>query len=81
MFFIDSSDIKFVTFNYIFHNMITEIGLKKYQQNCGKSFREGGSNNYNYFITNHSIVRDSRTHFIHNPLLAFTRNMLEVNEV
>jgi len=44
MFFIDSSDVKFGTFlNYVFHNMINEIGSKKYQQNCRQSFWDGGS--------------------------------------
>jgi len=33
MFFIDSSDIKLETFlNYVFHNMINEIGSIKYQK-------------------------------------------------
>jgi len=45
MSFIDSSDIKFGTFfSYIFHNMVNEIESKKYQQNCGQSFWDGGSN-------------------------------------
>jgi len=44
MFFIDSSDIKFGTFvNYVFHNMVTEIGIKKSQQHCRQSFWDGGS--------------------------------------
>jgi len=43
MFFIDFSDIKFGTFlNYVFRNMVSEIGSKKYQQNCGQSFWDGG---------------------------------------
>jgi len=43
MFFIDSSDIKFGTFlNYVFHNVINEIGSKKFQQNCGQLFPDEG---------------------------------------
>jgi len=44
VFFNDSSDIKFGTFlNCISHNMTNEIVSKKYQQNCGQSFWDGGS--------------------------------------
>jgi len=44
MLFIDSSDIKFGIFlNYVFHNAVNEIGSKKYERNCGQSFRDGYS--------------------------------------
>lgn len=39
MFFINCGKIKFGTFlNYDFQNMIDEIGMNIFQQNCGHSF-------------------------------------------
>jgi len=43
MFFIDSSYIKFGAFlNYVFHNMVNEIGSKKYQHNVDYHFETEG---------------------------------------
>jgi len=43
--FTGSGDIKLGTLmNYVHHNMINEVGIKHFRQNCGHLFLDGGSN-------------------------------------
>jgi len=57
MFFINSNDIEFGTFlNYVFHNMINEIGSKKHQQNCGESFQDSGSIIRHQVLLHYSLI-------------------------